>query len=102
MLPLEETASICQCIEHIFAFHYNLFKLFRQPEQFRLVCYGVEAYKLFFNSYLLWNCYQTIYHLPNYFLLEPPSLEEYLPIDEMINTAPIISDDELGEVYNYF
>ena len=95
-------ASVRQCIEHIFSLHYNLFKLFRQPEQFRLLVSGVESYKLFFNSFLLWNCYQTIYQSFDYFLLAPPSLEEYLPLNEILQPPPNVSEEQLGEVYQYY
>ena len=40
-----------QSIEHLFSFHYNLFKLFQQPDHFRLLVSGVESYKLLFNSF---------------------------------------------------
>ena len=51
---------------------------------------------------MLWNCYQTIYQSSSYFLLAPPTLKEYLPIDEELENAPIVNDDELGIVYNYY
>ena len=89
------------CIEHIISLHYNLFKLFRQPEHFRLLVSGVESYKLFFNSFLLWNCYQSIYQSFDYFLLAPPSLEEYLSLDEILQPPPNVSEEQLGVVYQY-
>ena len=95
-------SAVRQCIEHLFAFHYNIFKLFRQPEQFRLLVTGVQVYKLIFNSFFLWNVYQTIYQTSTYFCCAPPSLEEYLPLDETLIPAPAVTDAELGEVYNYF
>lgn len=94
-------ASVCQCIEHIFSLYYILFKLFRQPEHFRLLVSGVESYKLFFNSFLLWNCYQSIYQSFDYFLLAPPSLEEYLSLDATFQSPPNVIEEHLGVFYQY-
>jgi hypothetical protein len=44
-------ASVRQSIEHLFSFHFNLFALFRRPEQFRLLVNGVEVYKMMFVSF---------------------------------------------------
>ena len=38
---------------------------------------------------------------PNDFTLRPPTLEEYIPMDETLRPAPVISDAVLGDVYNY-
>ena len=77
-----EWQSVRQSIEHIFAFHFNLFKLFSQPNNFMLLLSGMHTYKLFFTSFFLWNCYQTIHQSSSYFLMLPPTLEEYLPLDD--------------------
>ena len=95
-------SSVRQSIEHLFSFHYNLFKLFQQPDHFRLLVSSIESYKLLFNSFFLWNCYQTIHQSSSYFLLAPPTLEQYLPLEEVLVQAPIVDDDQLGEVYNYY
>ena len=47
-----EMASVPQSIEHIFAFHYNLFDLFAQPQRFRLLLKGNNAHMLIVNSFL--------------------------------------------------
>ena len=31
-----------------------------------------------------------------------PRLDEYIPIDENLQPAPDITNDDLGEVYNYY
>ena len=41
-------ASVRQSNEHIFAIHKNIFHLFNQPEQFRLLYSGVFSCKLIF------------------------------------------------------
>ena len=58
---------IRQSIEYLFAFHYNIFHLFHYPERFRLLVSGVEIYKMMFNLFFCWNCYQCIYHTSNIF-----------------------------------
>ena len=47
------------------------------------------------------NCYVCLNESPNNFDIRPPSLEEYIPLDEVLIPAPDITDDLLGEVYNY-
>lgn len=94
-------SSVRQSIKHLFAFHYNLLTLFRQPENFRLLISGIEGYKLLFNSFLLWNVYHTIYCLADYFAMAPLTLEEYLPTNEQLVPGPNNSDEDLGTVYHY-
>jgi hypothetical protein len=32
---------------------------------------------------------------------QPPTLEQYLPVDEILMEAPHVTDAELGTVYNF-
>ena len=61
---------------------------------------GMHCYMLLFNSFFLLNCYVCLNESPNNFNLRPPSLEEYIPLDEILIPAPVIDDDLLGEIYN--
>jgi hypothetical protein len=69
-------------------FFNTVFHLFSHPEHFRLLPTGEDAYKLIFNSSFLPNRYECIYHTASQFGLAPPSLEEYITLDESIPEAP--------------
>ena len=56
---------------------------------------GEECYRLVFNSLLL-NCYVCLNESPNNFDIRPPTLEEYIPLEEVLRPAPRITDDLLG------
>ena len=93
--------SVRQSIEHLFALHWNIFALFNEPDRFRLLVSGVEVYKMIFNSFLLLNCYICFNESLTHFVIRPLSIEEYLPLDEIIPEAPHVPDDQLGTVYRY-
>ena len=67
-----QMASIRQNIEHLFALHYIIFHLFHYPGRFQLLVSGVELYKMMFNSFFCWNCYQYIYQTSNTFSILTP------------------------------
>ena len=94
-------SSVRESIEHLFSLHHNIFSLFHDPARFRLLVSGVEVTRLIFNSFLLLNCYICFNESQNNFMICPPSLEEYLPLNEVIPPAPDVSDMDLGDVYNY-
>jgi hypothetical protein len=95
-------ASFRQCVEHLYSIHFNLFALFRRPEQFQLLVAGIVVYKMMFASFFVLNCYQCIYKTSSNFQMGPMSLEEYIPLDEELELAPEVPDEELGEVYDFF
>ena len=39
---------------------------------------------------------------PNNFDIRPPTLHEYIPQSKPITPIPIVSDNALGDVYNYY
>ena len=39
---------------------------------------------------------------PNNTNVRPPTIEECLHLDENVNMAPIVGDEYVGEVYNYY
>ena len=94
-------ASARQNIEHIFGLHNNVFKLFKHSERFQLLHQGKEAVELMFNSFLLLNCYSCFNASACSFILPSPSIEQYLPLNEILPPPPNVSDVELGEVYTY-
>lgn len=94
-------ASVRQSIEHIFGFHSNTFELFNIPNRFKLLVHGVDCQRMVVNSFFLLNCFICFNETPNNFDLRPPTIEAYLPIDEELVPAPHITDEDLGEVYNY-
>ena len=95
-------ASVRQSIEHIFALHTNLFGLFSIPKRFQLLVHGLQCRKMVLNSFFLLNCHVCFNESPNNFNIRPPTIEEYLPLDEVMKPAPIVNDEDLGEVYNYY
>ena len=95
-------ASARQSIEHLFAIHTNIFGLFSIPQRFKLLVHGVECTKMVMNSFFLLNCYTCFNESPNNFDIRPPLIEEYLPLDEALKKAPIVPDNALGEVYQYY
>ena len=85
-------SSARQSIEHMFAIHHNTFSLFRIPERFKLLVYGVENTSMILNSFFLMNCYNTFNESSNNFNCRPPTIEEYIPLDEVLKPAPLIND----------
>ena len=90
--------SVRQSIEHIFALHKNTFKLFNVAERFRLMLGGLYCYMLLFNSFFFLNCYVCLNKSPNNSNIRPPSLEEYIPLGEVLIPAHVIDDDLLEEI----
>ena len=95
-------ASVRQSIEHIFGLHHNTFALFSIPHRFKLLVYGVDCQMMVLNSFFLLNCFTCFNESPNNFDIRPPTIEEYLPLNEIIEHAPDITDEQLGDVYNYY
>ena len=84
-------ASGRQSIEHIFALHAKVFGLFSIPKRFKLLVHGLECRKMVLNSFLLLNCHVCFNESPNNFNIIPPTIEDYLPLDEVMKPAPIVS-----------
>ena len=94
-------AAVRQSIEHKFALYRNVFALFQQPQRFKLLHNGQDCVKIIFNSFLLLNCYTCLNESGSSFCLRPPSLAEYLPLNEEIPPRPQVTDAELGDLYDY-
>ena len=39
---------------------------------------------------------------PNHFAIRPPTLDKYIPLDEPLRPAPVVTDEVLGDVYNCY
>ena len=94
-------SSVRQSIEHIFELHKNTFDMFNIAARFILILGGVECYMLVFNSFFSLNWYVSQNEGPNNFDIRPPSLGQYIPLDEILKPAPDITDELLGDIYNY-
>ena len=95
-------AAVRQSVEHLFCIHSNVLGLFSIPQRFKLLIHGVEATQMILNSFFLLNCYTCMNESPNNFDIRPPTLQEYIPLGEALKPAPLVSDNALGEVYNYY
>ena len=95
-------ASVRECIEHHFAIHHNIFAFFHDSTRLKLLVSGVEVTRMIFNSFLLLNLYVCFNESSNSdSIIRPPTIQEYLPLDEDIPMAPNVTDDELGDIYRY-
>ena len=88
-------------IEHAFGLHKSLFGLFTKKRQLQLFNNREHLHNLVVVSFLVQNLYQIFNHSLSYFDLAPPTLDEYLPLDEVIPPAPFVSDADLGQVYDF-
>jgi hypothetical protein len=88
-----------QIIEHVFADHRQKFRLYWVPQYLHLMTDGVKIRRMSLNSFFVQNC---IYCLQGtrcrYFGLMPPSIEEYIPLDEVLHPPPAV---DLGDVYEF-
>ena len=92
-------ASLRECIEHIFADHRIRFRLFSVPHYLHLYNQGVKVRRMCLVSFFVLNCYYCIGGTRcRYFGQIPPALEDYLPLNEVLQPPPAV---DLGEVWNY-
>ena len=92
-------ASLRECIEHVFADHKNRFKLFGVPRFLHLYNNGIKVRRLSLVSFFTLNCFYCLGGTQaRYFGQIPPTLEEYLPLDETLQPPPAV---RLGDVWDY-
>ena len=92
-------ASPRQSIEHVFGDHRTRFKLFSVPHYLRLFNQGVQVRRECLLSFFMLNCHYCLDGTRSrYFGHAAPTLEEYLPLDEILIPPPAV---DLGEVYNF-
>jgi hypothetical protein len=92
-------ASQRQCIEHVFGDHRIRYKLFSVPNYHRLFNQGVKVRKECLLSFFILNCHYCLDGTRSrYFGHAPPTLEEYLPLDEELRPPPAV---DLGYVWDF-
>ena len=101
-------ASLRECIEHLFADHHVRFQLFDVPHRLRLfgaphtpevTRSGVKIRRMCLVSFFILNCYYCIRGTRcEYFGQIPPTLEEYIPLGEVLLPPPAV---DLGDVWEY-
>ena len=92
-------ASQRECIEHVFADRHVYFKLFQVPDFLNLYNNGVKVRRLSLVSFFVLNCQYCIAGTRcRYFGHIPSTLEDYLPLGELLRPPPAA---ELGEVWEY-
>ena len=93
-------AGIQQFEEFFFADYQNLFKFFSMSWKLKLFRRGKYIRKFSLISFFVLNCY---YYLndsrSNFFGLSALSIEEYIPLNEVLVPPP---DVNLGLNYEYF
>jgi hypothetical protein len=93
-------SSVRQSIEHLFALYHATFSLFSIPNRLKLLLSGRYVSKMILMSFFLLNCF-TCFNEVGYFHVRPPTLEEYLPLDEVLLPPPDIEDNYDSAYYNY-
>jgi hypothetical protein len=93
-------SGVCQSIEHMYGQLFNLFRLLKVPRQFKLFSDGQLAYRVAVVCFFILNCYTCLNESPcnSMFDTIPPTLDEYLPLDEILQ--PYIRNDDIA--YNFY
>ena len=87
-------ASIREDIEHKFSQLFGLFQILRTQSRLNLFHSATEVRMLFFSCLFTLNCYTCLNESRNrYFNVRAPTLENYLPLDEVLETAPTVSTE---------
>ena len=92
-------ASLRECIEHLFADHKMRFKIFWVPRYLQMYNQGEKIRQMCLVSFFALNCYNCIAGTRSqYFGQIPPTLDDYLPLDEVLIPPPAV---DLGDVWDY-
>ena len=87
-------ASIREDIEHKFAQLFGLFHILRSQSRLNLFHGAAEVRKLFFSCLFTLNCYTCFNESRNRnFNVRAPTIENYLPLNEVLQPAPEVSVD---------
>ena len=83
---------MCTIIENVFASYHNLFKMFATGKKIKLIEKKGTVVHMVVSAFLLHNCYTCLNgaNATTIFQLMPLTLEEYLPVDEELELAPIV------------
>jgi hypothetical protein len=91
-------ASLWQCIEQVFGDYRACFKLFAVPHYLHLFNQRVKVRRMSMFFSIL-NCFYCIDGTwCRFFGHVPPMLEDYLPLDEVLEPPPAVN---LGTVWDY-
>lgn len=92
-------ASLRQSIEHVFGDHRIRFKLFGAPQYLHLFNQGVKVRRECLVSFFILNYFYCIGGTRcRYFGHVPPTLKDYLPMDEVLHPPPAVN---LGDLWDY-
>ena len=92
-------SSLRECIEHVFADHRIRFHLFGAPHYLHLFDRGVKIRRLCLVSFFTLNCFYCLGGTRcRYFGHIPPTLEEYIPLDEMLLPPPPV---DMGMLWDF-
>jgi hypothetical protein len=83
-------ASLRICIEHLFGSYFNLFKLLKTTRQMTVIRTSADKLRLCTVCFFLLNCYTCMNGSATntIFGTVPPTIDEYLPLDEVLEEAP--------------
>jgi hypothetical protein len=93
-------SALRQSVEHLFAYHFLLFKGLHDFTKLRLLRSGDDTMKMVIVSFFVWNCYQCVHKMSWHFDVQPPTLEHYLPLEEVLDPGPNLYDG-LNHLYAY-
>ena len=92
-------ASLREVIEHVFCDHWNRFQVFHVPRYLRLFDHGEKIRRMSLASFLVLNCYYCMNGTRSrYFGYYPPTLNIYLPLNEILAPPPAVN---LGDVWDF-
>ena len=92
-------AGIREIIEHVFSDHHIRFKIFQVPDRLQLFNHGVRVRKMLLMSFFILNCYYCLEGTrSSYFGQIPPTLDDYLPDNEVLIPPPAV---DLGVVWDF-
>ena len=92
-------ALLRQSIEHVFVDHHVRFNFFGAPHYLYLFNQRVKVRRQCLVSFLILNCFYCMDGTRcRYFGHVPPTLEDYLTLDEVLSPPPAVN---LGNVWDY-
>ena len=95
----QRLCGLREVIEHVFAQHHIRFRLFDVPDRLRLWTHGVKIRRMSLGSFFVLNCHYCLSGTHSrFFGHSPPTLEEYLPLEEEIPPPPPV---KLGTMWDY-
>lgn len=92
-------ASVREIIEHVYGDHHTFSRLFRVPHFLHTMTDGFKIRRMTMNFFFIQNCLYCLNGTRcRCFGQLPPTLEEYLPLDEELQPPPAV---DLGNVWDF-